>query len=360
MNILITAPNLDPSKNVSGISSVVKNIIDNNTDHKYFHYILGRDDRKHSFLYVVFIQLYQILYFPFYLTRYKIDIVHQNFPFNPKGILREFVINTWCYIFRIPVMLHIHGGEYLMRGTSNKLYLKLINFIFTNSRKIVVLSELEKITLQEKFNYRNATILENSIDVEQYKVGHSKNLSSKPLLLFIGRIHESKGIEDIVGALILLKSKYDFKFILCGIGPLKDFFIDQCQNILQNDFEYRGVVKGLQKAQLIKEAEIFLLPSRYGEGLPIALLETMAAGVVPIVTDDASMKYIVEDENTCIRVKKRDPQDIYRALSNLLDNPLLFSKVSYNAAKLIDEKYNIKLYIKKLNDIYKSCMTQFE
>ena len=147
----------------------------------------------------------------------------------------------------------------------------------------------------------------------------------------------------------------DFHFILCGAGPLKDYFIAECEQLLGSDFKFYGIVTGDAKMGVIKKSDIFLLPSRYGEGLPMALLETMAAGVVPVVTDDASMKIVVQHNNNGVRVKKRNPQDLYEKLKSILSAPALYASLSVNASRTIIEKYDIHNYIVQLNEIYKDA-----
>ena len=49
MNILISGPSLDSKKNVSGISSVVNSILRYNHHHHYFHFEIGKKDKKESF-----------------------------------------------------------------------------------------------------------------------------------------------------------------------------------------------------------------------------------------------------------------------------------------------------------------------
>jgi len=44
--IIITSPSLDPTQNVSGVSSVAKFIIDNNPNYKYLHFELGKKDAE--------------------------------------------------------------------------------------------------------------------------------------------------------------------------------------------------------------------------------------------------------------------------------------------------------------------------
>ncbi len=351
MKILITAPSLNTEKNVSGISAVVQAIKKHNKEHIYFHYLLGRPNTYLSkvdwFLKVV----KQLVYFPMVLIKQKVDLVHQNLPFDPKGLLRESIINFWANLCNVPVFLHIHGGAFLMNGTSNKFYRFLAQQLFKHSKIVVVLSELEKEALAKQYQYDGAKILMNSVDSKLYS-SLRKEKEDKPTLLFLGRIHESKGVEDIIEAFRILKAEIDFRFILCGQGPLRELVISKCAEILGEDFDYRGVVSGNEKLKAIADADFFLLPSRYGEGLPIALLETMAAGVVPVVTDDASMKYVVQSRGNGIRVNKSDAFNLKEELKMAILDNKLYTKLSENAKSTIAANYDIKTYISKLNQMY--------
>jgi len=358
MNILITAPSLNPSQNVNGISTVVITIIQHNKSHNYCHYLLGRPDKPVNKLELVIQIVRQLLFFPIILKREKIDLVHQNLPFNPKGVLREYIINVWCRLLGVPVMLHVHGGVFLMNETKNPIYSRISRTLFRHSKQVVVLSEIEKNSLDSFYQFPLAKVLCNSIDVASYLNKGKRLPKCKPALLFIGRVHESKGVEDIIEAFQKLKATIDFRFILCGIGPLKDQFVTACEELLGSDFEYKGIISGQEKIDIIHQSDFFLLPSRYGEGLPMAMLETMAAGVVPVVTDDASMKFVVHHQINGIRVEKRNPQDLYEKLKDVITNVSLYKSLSINASKTIAEKYDISNYIVELNEIYNSVLIE--
>lgn len=354
MNILITAPSLNPEKNVSGISTVVQTILEHNQKPVYSHYLLGRPDKKQSKIAWAFHLLKQVLLFPFALKKWKIDLVHQNLPFDPKGLTRESVINFWCWLMQVPVLLHVHGGVFLMNPPQNYFFIFFAKQLFKHSKAVVVLSDLEKEALRKYYHYDSAVVLLNSVDTSLFSSSAKQLDKDKPTLLFMGRIHESKGIEDMVEAFKQLRKDCAFRFVLCGDGPLKNACINSCREILGDDFEYRGVVSGARKYDTIGEANFFLLPSRYGEGLPMALLETMAAGVVPIVTDDASMKYVVQNEVNGLRVEKRNPQHLYSQVKKAISDKELYKALSYNAAETVKYQYDVEQYVIKLNEIYNS------
>jgi glycosyltransferase involved in cell wall biosynthesis len=123
-----------------------------------------------------------------------------------------------------------------------------------------------------------------------------------------------------------------------------------------DDFEFAGVVSGETKQSIIDRSDIFLLPSRYGEGLPMALLETMANGLVPVVTDDASMKIVVKPNFNGLRVQKRDPADLAAKLQSLLVDSDLLAQLSREAEKTIRREYSIGSYTSRLEAIYDRCL----
>ena len=293
----------------------------------------------------------QLIKFPLFIRLNKIEIVHQNIPFDAKGILREFIISCWCRLLKVPVVLHVHGGIFLMEGTSNFFYKYLAKSILQRSKEVIILSELENTALRNNFNYSKGLVLSNSVDTNLYTHSSNKKQGLKKTILFLGRIHESKGINDILEAFKLLNSEISFRFILCGEGPMRIWFEQECENLLGNDFQYLGIVSGKEKIKAINDADIFILPSHF-EGLPVALLETMAAGLVPIVTDVGSMKYVVQHQINGIRVKKNNPVDLSLKIKELLLNDSLFKSLSKNAVETIRLNYGIENYIIELNKIY--------
>ncbi len=358
MKILITAPSLETSKNVSGISTVVNTIIDNNVNYQYRHYLLGRPDNTNTLTYL-FVFIRQLVLFPIILRREKIYLVHQNLPFDPKGLMRESVVNFWCYLFKVPVVLHIHGGAFLMEENPKKIWRFLSRILFKHSRQVLVLSEIEREALSKFHFFDSAIVLSNSIAVSDYLYATRPTKHDHPTLLFLGRLHESKGLDDIYEAFCLLKKQsLSFRFVLCGSGPLMESAKDKFGKLLGSDFDFRGVVSGDDKNAAFRDSDFFLLPSRYGEGLPMALLESMASGLIPIVTDDASMKFLVHHGQNGIRVEKRNGRDIAEKISTLLSlDKEYLAQLRLSAVQTVVESYDIKAYVKKLNMIYAGDLT---
>ena len=146
MNILITAPGLDTSQNVSGISSVAL-VITENSRHRFFHYRLGSKDGKSKGVIWMFSLLYAYLKLPFYLCKKKIDIVHLNIPCDMKGVIREFFMVWISNICKKKVVAHLHGGIYMTEKINNRVISAMLGYILNKSSVVIVQSETEKLYL---------------------------------------------------------------------------------------------------------------------------------------------------------------------------------------------------------------------
>ena len=120
MKILITAPNLDVKRNVSGISTVVRQIIEYGRA-EYVHFVTGRADGEKKGLVWVMRQFALPFNFCGVLKREKPNIVHINTAFTGLAILRDAALILVARSFGIPSILAIHGGKYMMADFSSRI-----------------------------------------------------------------------------------------------------------------------------------------------------------------------------------------------------------------------------------------------
>ena len=120
-------------------------------------------------------------------------------------------------------------------------------------------------------------------------------------------------------------------------------------DVLGDDFYYGGVVTGADKWRVLAENDVFLLPSKY-EGLPMALLEAMAAGCVPVVSNVGSIATVVEDGVNGVFVNEND---VAERLDDLLSGRFDLAEMSGRATATIRERFDIRDYVEKLTRIYR-------
>ncbi|MDQ3747590.1 MAG: glycosyltransferase family 4 protein [Acidobacteriota bacterium] len=351
MRILITAPSLDENKNVSGISTLVREII-KHSNAEFYHFQAGRqDDDKIDIGWI----LQQILLTPrFFWTIYreKIDLVHINTALVPLSIVRDAVLTFTARLANRPVLLHPNGGRFLMEDITSRPLAWTTEKMFRSAGKVLVLSEHERQSITNRWQNLDVRILPNAIATDEVP-NVERDLSDEKTIIFLGRLHESKGLHEIIEACRILKNEnFNFQFRCFGAGALKDFFIAEMSKILGEKFYYGGVISGAEKWKRLAESDVFLLPSRYGEGLPLAMLEAMAARCVVVVADVASVRAVIKDGENGLMVEPYNTVQVVEKLKFLLSGEADWEILQRNARATIEENFAITDYVKKLENIY--------
>jgi L-malate glycosyltransferase len=87
--------------------------------------------------------------------------------------------------------------------------------------------------------------------------------------------------------------------------------------------------------------------------LSFLIIEALASGLPAIVTDMGGNRDIVNDQTGCgILVKYNDPENMAQAICRVMDDKVLLETMKYNAAKAIDEKFNLVKMIEHTYNLY--------
>ncbi|MBC7829704.1 MAG: glycosyltransferase family 4 protein [Chitinophagaceae bacterium] len=351
--VLISSPSLDVKENVSGISSLVSDII-STSRFQFIHFRLGsKDSEKKNILW--FGRQIMVYYKAVYCSLFKqFTIFHLNLGLEKLSIVRDyFIFLIFKKIFRKKMLLHIHGGYYLMNTPSEPFFSYLLKSLFENADAIIVLSSLEKSILTNRYGPRNFHVLPNAVRITKAEPASKPSGKDKRKLIFMGRINKSKGVFVISEAFKYLTDYFGkFSFEIYGAGPETEEF-EKCLSHYEGlDFSFRGIVGGDDKWNALRKADVFLLPSLHGEGLPVALLEAMSVGCVVIVTDDASITTVVKNNENGIVIPKNDPLELAFRIIAILDGEINSNLLGFNAQNYISKNLSINNYIHSLEGVY--------
>lgn len=353
MKIIITSPSLDTSENISGISSVVQFIIDSNSGQEYVHFELGRHDNERRNIKWIFRMLGTYIRWFRILLKGKDIMVHFNMALCKFSIIRDFPMIFMARLLRKKMIIHLHGGDYLMQKEP-PLWMRILwKLSFSGHSPVIVLSPAEVDILNKRIARERIHTLTNCISLHEAYEFERDYLNDNILnLLFMGRISTDKGLEFIYKALESLKHKgLTFSFVLAGRGPEEAEYTRKFAELLGNSFEFMGVVTGERKTELLKKCNVFLLPSFY-EGLPMALLESMSFGLVPVTTNVGSIGQVVTHMENGIFVRSHSSEDLEFAIEELAESFGFRQNLSINARSFIFKNFSPESYIRKLNEIY--------
>ena len=160
-----------------------------------------------------------------------------------------------------------------------------------------------------------------------------------------GRLVTDKGIGELIKAFIKFNNKWSAsQLYLLGDGPERKSFERMASD---NDSIY---FLGYQEDPLkyVSKSHVFLLPT-YHEGFSLAIIEACMLAMPVIATDVGGNPEIIRDGETGLLVQVRDPEALYIAMEELFENSLLRERLSKNARKAYERKFNYKNII---NDNY--------
>jgi glycosyltransferase involved in cell wall biosynthesis len=160
-------------------------------------------------------------------------------------------------------------------------------------------------------------VLHNAIRVPGRPVGQSGMKRVHAVML--GRMGKRKGSYDVVAAVGLLtpETRQRLRVTLAGDGETEAVTAAVDAAGLADTMAVSGWLDAPQRDALLADAQVFLLPS-YDEGLPMALLEAMAAGLAPITTAVGSIGEVVSDGVNGLLVETGHPEQIAAALHALV------------------------------------------
>ena len=151
---------------------------------------------------------------------------------------------------------------------------------------------------------------------------------------------EKKGVKYLLDSIKSVKDN-NIKLYIAGDGPLRNELEDfSKKNNLQSKVKFLGYIHGKDKINLIKSSGIFVVPSiitSYGdrEGLPVSLLEAMAASKPIIATNVGGIKDIIKNNYNGLLIKEKSSEEIVNAINKLISNKNLSKKLALNARKTI-------------------------
>ncbi|MDJ1180731.1 hormogonium polysaccharide biosynthesis glycosyltransferase HpsP [Roseofilum sp. BLCC_M91] len=121
--------------------------------------------------------------------------------------------------------------------------------------------------------------------------------ADKPLILYMSRIDPKKGLDLLLPALeTLVNEKFDFELVLAGGNPQNTAYVEQIKQQIKSSplapcTQFPGFVRGEEKGALLRDADLFVLPSYY-ENFGIAVAEAIASGTPVVISTGV---YIWED-----------------------------------------------------------------
>jgi glycosyltransferase involved in cell wall biosynthesis len=167
-----------------------------------------------------------------------------------------------------------------------------------------------------------------------------------PLLVFVGRLVDEKGVDDFLAAVARLRThRPDVRGLIVGDGPDRASLEQLARKLRIDDrVTFVGWVDPLEVGDYLKAADVFVGPSREtsdgrGEGQGLTFVEAMFAGTPIVATNIGGIPDAVRHRETGLLVPQRSPDRIVEAVLAYLEDSALVARVRVEARKLAEREF---------------------
>jgi glycosyltransferase involved in cell wall biosynthesis len=181
-------------------------------------------------------------------------------------------------------------------------------------------------------------------------------LPDAPLIGIIGRLEPQKDHENFLrAALRIHQDNPNARFFIVGDGYLRDHLVALTNELgLQDMVTFCGIRKDIPA--VLAALDMLVISSHY-EGLPVVLLEAMAAGRPIVSTAVSGVISVVEDGETGILVEPSNSDALADACLRLIGNSVLRRKMGQNGYARVKSRYSITAMTEKTVALYRDLIS---
>ena len=304
------------------------------------------------------------------LIKEDFDIVHVHSYRHFHTILAGFI----CKMKNKPCILTTHSPfhplhtrnllsktfviayDYFLKFFVDKFFSKVITITSFENNHFKHLSKKRVITIPNGIDER---IFRKMKKAKYLRLMKKFGISKKDkIILFMGRVHPTKGIEFLIKAMKEIKQNSLKAFI---VGPIQDrkYFEDLSKKIreyrLSDKIFFTGFVTEEEKLILYDISKIFFLPSIY-EPFGIVILEAFSRGKPVIAVDSDGPRFLIKHGENGFLVKYGDVENAVKYIRLLLNDRKLYNKISQNNIKKA-KQFTWNKIVKKIIKVYEEVLS---
>ncbi|CAM5207944.1 N-acetyl-alpha-D-glucosaminyl L-malate synthase BshA OS=Ureibacillus acetophenoni OX=614649 GN=SAMN05877842_103307 PE=4 SV=1 [Ureibacillus acetophenoni] len=178
---------------------------------------------------------------------------------------------------------------------------------------------------------------------------------NKKVIVYIGRLVETKGVQYLIQALSKLKAvRQDWICWIVGDGEMKkELQLLAKSSKLENDVYFLGSQDDIPS--ILSKSDIFVLPSLI-ENQPLSLIEAQLSAKPAIVSNAGGLPEMVIPEVTGLLFEPKDSEGLFNNLNRLLTDEILARKLGDNSKKWGMTHWSFENGIRKLLQIYQEAI----
>lgn len=268
-----------------------------------------------------------------------------------------------AWLARVPVRVGTHHGY--IEGSSR--FMAWLHARLTNSRlsstMVAVSSQVRDYAIrQEKANEKRLVVIRNGIEplVKEFKnredMRKQVGLPADGLLLLtVGRLTVQKGHTVLLDAIAKMAPRYpQARFAFAGDGPLRHSLEEQAARLGIAD---RVIFLGLREdvTSWLFAADIFVQPSLW-EGLSLALLEALFAGLPVVASWVEGVVDVVKDQKSALLVAPGEAEPLAAAMARMIEDGALRQRIARAGQERAEKNFGIETMCKTYESLMQGLL----
>ena len=213
--------------------------------------------------------------------------------------------------------------------------------------------------LVERFDVSESQIvvIPNAVDESEVVAGLARPSTDWPVAagrkaaLILARLEPEKGVDVAIQAVAQLT---DIDLVIAGAGSSRPSLEAQATDLRLGD-RVHFLGHRDDPASLLARADVFVLPSHV-EGLPLSVLEAMAAGVPVVATDIGGTREAVENEKTGLLVRAGDANALAAAMWRVFAEPNQTADRVAGARDMVSREFTSSIVAARTTSLYESLL----
>lgn len=199
-------------------------------------------------------------------------------------------------------------------------------------------------------------LIYNGVDASKIIVNTKGGMYDEVNLMYVGRLVEEKGVQNIICILKEIKNDFNFRFYIVGDGDYRTYLQDKVKDCQLED---RIIFLGNRNdvPELLSKVNLFIHLPEVEEGFGLTIVEAMMTGLICISSDKGAIKEIIEDGINGFLINKKNGKWEIDKFKNILKNSMNgeYNDLIYSAIST-GKKFGIHEYVEKMNKLYENQM----
>lgn len=276
------------------------------------------------------------------------DIVHAHAA-SKGSFVRKSVLLALSRASGAKTVFHLHGAcfDAFIEGSGPRMQ-RWIRHTLEQSSVVIALSSRWAEYLHGFAPRARVVVIPNSVPLPP----PAADVAEPGRILFLGQVEPRKGIYELIEALALLKDRFpQARLAIGGQGELDKVKRRAGELGVLDRVEELGWVTARRKHEELARAAIFCLPS-HAEGLPMALLEAMAAGKAVLSTGVGGIPDALRDGDNGLMVEPGKVDALAAGLARLLGDDEARRRLGGRARATIEQEFESGVVIGQISAVY--------